>query len=180
MGRVSIPIVAFRDRKLPLICAKTGRRADKMVAVQAVAMPLWTWWLLPFGPLLFLLVRWLLRRQVTGWLPMSRSAAARLQQVRRLACASLLVGIASVLLDEVAGVPCTARVGLAGLATAVAAGLLEPVWSVGARLDRSSDRILLTRVHTAFCEAVAKDGDLSTGRRWRPDSRIRRASGDGE
>jgi hypothetical protein len=178
MGRVSIPIMAFRERKLPLVCAKTGRRADQMVAVQAVAIPLWTWWVLPFGPPLFLLVRWLMRRQVTGWLPMSRSAAARLRRVRRLGCASLLIGAASVLAEAVAGVPCLARVGLAALATAVAAGLFEPVWSVGARLDRSSDRVLLTRVHPAFCEAVAEDGDLSSG--WRPDDRIRRASGDGK
>jgi hypothetical protein len=177
MAEVSIPVAAFQRQELPLVCVKTGRRADWMVAVQAATALAWNWWLLPLGPLL-LLVRWLWRRQVTGWIPMSRAAAAQLESVRRLGCASLLVAVVSVVLGRLAGSPCLARIGVAALATGAAAGLLEPIWSVGARLDRSGNWVLLTRVHPAFCAAAADADDLPGGHRD-PHGQIREATGDG-
>jgi hypothetical protein len=177
MAEVSIPVAAFRRQELPFVCVKTGRAADRMVAVHASSAPAWTWWLLPLGPVLFL-VRWLGRRQVTGWVPMCRSAAVRLERVRSLGCASLYVVVVSLFLGRVAGSPCLARLGVTALAAGVAAALLEPIWSVGARLDRSSDRVVLTRVHPAFRAAAANAGDRTDGRRNRP-GQIRGATGDG-
>jgi hypothetical protein len=154
MAQIALPVAAFRDRQLPRVCVKTGGRAESMVAVWAILVPLWTWWLLPLGPLPFLLARWLLRRQVAGWLPMSRSAAARLDRVRRCGWLSLLVAVVSLVSGEVTGWLYLPRLGLGALAAAVIAGLVEPLWSVGARLDRSRDQVLLTRVHPEFCTAV--------------------------
>lgn len=179
MAEVSIPVAAFRRKELPLVCVKTGRGADRMVAVQASSASAWTLWLLPLGPVLFL-VRWLCRRQVTGWVPMSRSAAAQLERVRRLGCASLavVVVVVSLFVGGLANSPCLARLGVTALAAGVVAGLLEPIWSVGARLDRSGDRVLLTRVHPAFRAAVAAAGDLPGARRD-PYGQISGATGDG-
>lgn len=177
MAEVSIPVAAFQRQELPLVCVKTGREADRMVAVLAFSAPAWTWWLLPLGPVLFL-VRWLSTRQVTGWVPMSRSAAVQLERVRRLGCASLLVVVVSLFLGGLVSSPCLARLGVTALAAAVAAGLLEPIWSVGARLDRSGNRVWLTRVHPAFCAAAAAAGDLP-GRRRGPHGQISGATGDG-
>jgi hypothetical protein len=163
MGQVSVPVAAFRDRQLPLVCVKTGREAERMVAVQAVFIPVWTWWLFLLGPLVLQLARWLLRRQVTGWVPMCRSAAHRLERVRRFGWASLLAGVVPVLLGGLAGWPDLARPGVVALAVGIVAELVSPLWSVGARLDRAGGRVVLTRVHPGFCEAVA-DGGVSAGR----------------
>jgi hypothetical protein len=172
MAEVSVPLAAFQRQELPLVCAKTGRAADTMVAVPASSAPGWTWWLLPLGPVLFL-VRWFWRRQVTGWVPMCRSAAAQLERVRRLGCACLYVVVVSLFLGRLTSSPCLARLGVTALAAGVTAALLEPNWSVGARLDRSGDRVLLTRVHPAF-RTAAVAGDL-----YGPHGQIRGATGDG-
>jgi hypothetical protein len=158
VGQISVPVAAFRDGELPPVCVKTGGRAQRMVAVQATRTPRWTWWLLPFGPLAFLLVRWLLRRQVTGWVPMSRSAARQLEGVRWLGWVSLLLAVVSAFLGDLVGSPQLARVGLVALATAVAAELAAPLWSVGARLDPSRMYVALTRVDPKFHEAVVRGG----------------------
>jgi hypothetical protein len=178
MAEVSVPLMAFQRQQLPLVCVKTGRVADRMVTVHASSAPAWTWWLLPLGPVLLLLARWFWRRQVTGWVPMCRSAAARLERVRWFGCGGLYVAVVSLFLGRLASSPCLARLGVTALAAGVAAALVEPIWLVGARLDRPGNRVVLTRVHPAFRAAAADTGGLLGGRRHR-HGQIRRATEDG-
>ncbi len=166
MAKLVIPAATFHHGELPFVCVKTGHRADRIVAVPATRTPRWTWWLLLFGVLPFQLARWLMRRQTMGWVPMCRSAAARLQWIRLLSCASLPLGGLSVILGGLLGSPCLVHLGALALATAVGATLVEPVWSVRARLDPSGNRVLLSRVHPAFLAAVTEGKELP-GRRGR-------------
>jgi hypothetical protein len=155
MSQISVPVAAFRERRLPPVCARTGTPADTMVAVRASWTPPWTWWLLAGGVLPFLLARWLTRRQEPGWVPMSAPFASRIERVRQLGGGYLVAGITSLLVGWFAGSPCLVRLGVAAVALAVLAALLEPAWSVGARLDRSGRSVTLTRVHPRFAAAVA-------------------------
>jgi hypothetical protein len=89
---------------------------------------------------------------------MSRSAPRQLEGVRWLGWVSLLLAVVSAFLGDLVGSPQLARVGLVALATAVAAELAAPLWSVGARLDPSRMYVALTRVDPKFHEAVVRGG----------------------
>jgi hypothetical protein len=155
MSEVSIPVALFRERRLPPVCVRTGAPADAMVAVRANWTPAWTWWLLAGGVLPFLLARWLTRRHEAGWVPMSGPCASRVERVRQLAAGYLIAGITALFAGGVTGSPCLVQLGLAAIALVALAGLLEPAWLVGVRLDRSGEWVTLTRVHARFAAAVA-------------------------
>ena len=153
MSQVSVSAAAFRERRLPLVCARTGGPADAMVAVRASWTPRWTIWLLPAGIAPFLLARWLTRREQAGWVPMCGQCASRVERVRQLAAGYLVAGVTTLLVGGVTRSPCLARLGMAAIALAVLAALLEPAWTVGGRLDRSGEWVILTRVHARFAAA---------------------------
>jgi hypothetical protein len=155
MSQISVSAADFRERRLPLVCARTGDPADAMVAVQASWTPRWTVWLLLAGVAPFLLARWLTRRQQAGWVPMCGRCASRVERVRQLAAGYLVAGVTALLAGGLTRSPCLARLGIAAIALAVLATLLEPAWTVGARLDRSGGWVVLTRVHARFAAATA-------------------------
>jgi hypothetical protein len=142
---------------------KTGGPADMMVAVWVSRTPAWTWWLLPVV-VLFQLVRWLTRHRVVGWMPMSGVAGFRLLRLRWLGWTSLRVGALAALLGMLAGSTCLAGLSLAAVIVAVGAALLEPFWSIGARLDGAGERVLLTRVHPSFSSAAELGGASAANR----------------
>lgn len=74
---------------------------------------------------------------------------------RRIGGSYLVAGITSLLVGGFARSPCLARLGLAAIALAALAALLEPAWMVGAHLDRSGEWVILTRVHPRFAAATA-------------------------
>jgi hypothetical protein len=152
--RVSVPVATFQAAALPMVCAKTGAVADRMVCVQATTTASWTWWLLLGGPLPLQAARWLVRRRITGWIPMAARPAARLRRIRCVSLLGLAVGILAVLVGMLTGWPGLARLAVAGWALAIAAAMAEPISSIGARLDPSTGEVLLTRVHPKFGAAV--------------------------
>lgn len=152
--RVSVPVATLQAAALPMVCAKTGALADRMVCIQATTTASWTWWLLPGGPLPLQAAQWLVRRQITGWIPMAARPAARLRRIRCVSLLGLALGVLAVLVGMLAGWPGLARLAVAGWAVAIAAAIAEPIWSIGARLDPSTGEVLLTRVHPKFEAAV--------------------------
>jgi hypothetical protein len=162
MSRVSVPVAEFQAARLPMVCAKTGAAAVKMVYVHATAVADWTWWLLPCGPLALQAARWLARRRISGWIPMAARPAARLRQIRCLGLLSLAFGVVAALVGMLADRPGLARPALAGWVVAIAAAVVEPIWSVGAHLVPSKGEVILTRVHPGFLAAV-RDVEAGTG-----------------
>jgi hypothetical protein len=150
---VSVPVVIFQAA-LPLVCAKTGAAADRMICVQATTTASWTWWLLPGGPLPLQAARWLFRQRINGWVPMAARPAARLRRIRCVSLLGLVLGVLAVLAGMLASWPGLARLAVAGWAVAIAAAMGEPIWSIGAHLDPSTGEVLLTRVHPKFVAAV--------------------------
>jgi hypothetical protein len=155
MSQIAIPVDDFRERRLPLVCARTGAPADAMVAVRASWTPRWTLLLLAGGIVPFLVARWLSRRQEAGWIPMCGPCASRVERARQLGMGYLVAGVTSLLVGGLTSSPCLARLGMAAVALAVLAGTIEPALTVGARLDRSGAWVILTRVHPRFAAASA-------------------------
>jgi hypothetical protein len=154
MSQFSIPVATFQEQRLPLVCARTGAPADVMVTVRASWTPAWTWWLLAGGVLPFLVARWLTRRQRAGWIPLCGPCASRVERVRQLAVGYLITGITLLLIGGLARSPCLASLAIAAIGLAALAALLEPAWIIGVRLDRSGERVILTRVHPWFVAAA--------------------------
>jgi hypothetical protein len=77
VARAAAPIEDLQRGTLPPVCAKTGRLADGFATVTFVATPSWTWILLLFGILPFLIARYFARVKVVGHVPMSERALRR-------------------------------------------------------------------------------------------------------
>jgi hypothetical protein len=165
MSRVWVDAAAFQDEGLPMVCAKTGARADRMVCVQAAKAAGWTWWLLQYGPLPFQSARWLARRRITGWIPMAARPAARLKRIRYFSFLSLVAGTLAVIISMLISAPSLAQLAVVSLAVAITVAMVEPWWSVGAHLDPSADKVLLTRVHPRFRDAIQDVGSGTRGDR---------------
>jgi hypothetical protein len=158
MARVWVPLQSFQEGDFPSVCVKTGGLADRWVSVRAVWTPRWTWSLLQYTVLPFQVVYWLIREDATGWVPMSARAARRLGWIRYASLAGLATGV--LLLGSALAIGRREPIapGLAALLIAVTAGLSEPLWSIGAHLDRSTHCVLLRRVHPSFVAAIAAAG----------------------
>jgi len=149
---VEVTVEAFQSRRLPPICARTGEPATDWIAVAAVWTPAWTRWV-RWMPIL-LAVSWLTRRQLWGWVPLSAHPAARIRRIRQLGLVMLLIGTSLLLAALLAERPGLGWLGLAGQAVAMLIGLLEPAWSIDARLAFARNQIVLKHVHEGFRAAV--------------------------
>jgi hypothetical protein len=149
---IEVTVEAFQTRTLPPTCVRTGEPATNWIAVAAVWTPAWTRWV-RWLPIL-LAVSWLTRRQLWGWVPLSAHPAARIRRIRQLGLTMLLIGtllLPAALLVERPGL---GWLGLAGQAIAMLVGLLQPAWSIDARLDSGRNQIVLKRVHKGFRAAL--------------------------
>ena len=127
---------------LPRVCAKTGQPADGFKTLQFVSTPGWTWILLLFGILPFLIARYFAARRIYALIPMSDLA---LRRIRAFTWTYRIFFVAAVLLsatgwllsDQEDDVSVVLLIGLAMLIVTIA------FWSIGVALrvsDRSSAR----------------------------------------
>jgi hypothetical protein len=159
---------------LPPVCCKTGERTRLIVERKQRVIPPWTWVLLPFGVLPFVVVALLLtRRTVVVALPMSRRAARRLRTADRFGRLCLFFAVLTGLAAATGRSPLPWLVPVAlFVATALAYARAHMLW-VGVDLSYTTARLVhLTRVHPRFAEAVGYGPlavrDLSVSRlAWR-------------
>jgi hypothetical protein len=77
VARVAVTVEDLVAGTLPPFCAKTGAPADGFASVEFTSTPAWTWILLLFGILPFLIARAFSRVRVVGLVPMSDAALRR-------------------------------------------------------------------------------------------------------
>lgn len=141
---------------LPPVCCKTGERTRRTVERRHRVIPPWTWVLLPFGVVPFLLVALLTtQRTVMVALPMSRRAALRLRLAEVAARLALFLGVITALAVVTGSlqVPWPVPVGCIAVA-ALAYAVTQLLW---VRVDLSyttAKLVHLGRVHPRFAEAV--------------------------
>ena len=113
MAKVEVAVSDLERRYLPPVCVKTGGPADVGVAKTFVWVPGWTWILILFGIIPFLIARYFTARRVTLELP----ATSEVDRRRRNA------NVTTVLL-------CAGAIGL--LVYSSAQQILVLYWLVGA------------------------------------------------
>ena len=155
MERVRVPVDAFREGRLPEVCARTGAPADWLVRLRAYRTPRWTWSLLLLGVPVLLVARLLATQEVEGFVPLSDRALSRLDRVRVILQIELLLSILMLAVSFYGKWLALARLGVVALAIVTTTSVLgQRFCSVGARLDRDGRWVMLTRVHPAFREAL--------------------------
>jgi hypothetical protein len=164
MARTMAAVEDLKAGNLPRVCAKTGEPADGYATLEFRSTPGWTWILLLFGILPFLIAHAFATVRFTGILPMSDRALERAQSFRwtyRVIFALAVVEVVAALLfgSEVlawAG----AAVFFGGLLYFVIGAVV--VWPNGRVIG---DWVSLSFVHPRFAEAVDRwYGGVNAGR----------------
>jgi hypothetical protein len=143
---------------LPHVCAKTGQPADGFATLQFASAPGWTWILLFFGILPFLIARYFAARRIYARIPMSDLALRRIYAFtwtyRIFFVAAVLLLAAGWLLSEDQG----SIVLLIGVATLV---VTIAFWSIGWFFVFPTGRVedefvTMSFVHRRFADQVER------------------------
>jgi hypothetical protein len=149
---------------------QTGEPADRLLPVRATYVPRWTWLLLPFGWLAFMIARGFTTELATGLVPFSQAGLARkrAQAWARLGWGVLGAVLLLVVLYRVAW-PLALLGGCVLVALLSGLGLisaeLHATGAVGAHLDPENGAVVLWGVHDRFKQAVESG--------QRPDPEVR-------
>lgn len=153
MARILVRRGMFERGEFPPVCCKSGAHGDVYSAWEFSHMPRWTYVLILFGILPFLVASAFATVRLRGVLPISTPVQGRLKTARRWVWA---FGIGAVVLGIV-GMASSSPAALAPAAIALVAWLATVacvwVWSPNARLD-ADDVVELTNVHRGFVEAI--------------------------
>lgn len=139
---------------LPPVCVRTGEPTDELAAVRLDSLPEWTWILLLFGVVPFLIAVTFATERVAGRLPMSRRARERRRGHRRRAWIAGATALGLFAVASVAQTPWPVWFAVGALVVVLASlvGLERSLPS--ARPDRTGIGVHLRGVHPGFVEAV--------------------------
>lgn len=151
---VLVPRLALAEADLPDVCVRTGRPADARIEFRHRSTPGWTWLLLPFGIVPFVLANLFAGELVVGEVPVTRELVERQRRVRRLAALLLATGILVVVIGVVASAPWVVGTGLAVAVTGFGLYAYDAFTWIGARPDRTGLWVRMTRVHPDFAAAT--------------------------
>jgi hypothetical protein len=151
VARVVVALEVFQRGKFPPVCIKTGRPAELVGQVEAVAATGGVWSLVRLLPLLRRL--WPANRRARGEVPIARAAVRRIIGLRWVWAVVLLAGVA---LTGAAGSgsPSMLAAGRVLVALAGVLWLLAPWVTVEARVDPDGGTVELYDVHPRFKAAV--------------------------
>jgi hypothetical protein len=77
MAHTTATVADLENGNLPMICAKTGEKADILAPVDFTSTPSWTWILILFGFFPWLIARYFAKERITGQVPLSNAAVLR-------------------------------------------------------------------------------------------------------
>jgi hypothetical protein len=146
LARAAATVEDLKEGRLPPVCAKTGEAADDYVPIEFNSTPGWTWILLLFGIILFLIARAFSTIRVVGLVPFSEVARRRRRAFNWLCVGFLLVSVVvlvigirtdtAVVLTGVAMLIATALVALLGVPFVVPFGQVVGDWVWLSFVDR--------------------------------------------
>lgn len=153
MARITVGYTGLVNGQFPTVCCKTGVQTDSYVTWRFVETPSWTWVLLPFGFLPFVIARFATTKEFQGILPISPAAEGRLRRLGRIAMVSFVGGIAAVIvgLFSVGGV---AYVGFALLAVSAFCFAIGLAVTPDAKRDLDRGSVEIRNVHRTFVQTI--------------------------
>jgi hypothetical protein len=154
VARVAARVGDIEDGTLPPVCAKTGAPADGYSRFEALSAPGWTWILLLFGILPFLIARYFSTVRVVGLIPLSDAARRRIGMFNRLVVGLLVASLAVIAMGFV--LDTNRDVVVLGLAMLVAAILVMLFGRPFVLPDGTVERewVTLAYVHPRFADEV--------------------------
>jgi hypothetical protein len=152
MANAAATVADFTSGNLPKICAKTGVPTDSVARVVVTSAPGWTWILIVFGIVPFLIVRWIFSRKSVGRVPVTPAAMGRARSIRWVLFGVFVAGVALI----VASFAAETVVLLLGVVLVMASLLVgwgfPGTWWIGGHWQR--DWIWLTGLHPDFAGAL--------------------------
>jgi hypothetical protein len=136
------------------MCCKTGGPAGGTIVLRTRAMPAWTWILLFFGVLPFL-VAWVFAGvDLAGRLPISRDALDKASRVKQIGWGGGLIAAGTFIAALALDAPWLTPLAAAGLVIAVAAGVALWWYIPDARPLDQGRRVEILHVHRDFVDTV--------------------------
>lgn len=152
MARLAVARETFERGAFPPVCCRTGEHAGSYDTFEFSHTPSWTWILIIFGVLPFLIAAAFVSQRFVGVLPFSLRARARLAAGRRLVwvlgSSALVVGAAGLVAGD-------GWVLLSVLLAAAWLTAIAVVWRLAPTAKLDGTTVVLSNVHHAFVEAVA-------------------------
>lgn len=145
---------AARDGVLPAVCVLTGQPAQRYQRVTFTYVPGWTWVLLLFGIIPCLIARWFTAEKIPTALPISERARRDYRRRRDLTMATVVAGIALVIVGGASQVPGIALAGLGLLLLAALAMLVLGLWFIAVEPAPDPEFLVIRRAHPRFAAAV--------------------------
>jgi hypothetical protein len=152
MARITVASDALERGQFPPVCCRTGVHTDNYVRWNFVETPTWTWILLPFGFLPFVIARFATSKTFSGVLPISPNVVRRVRRLSQAAVVLAALGVAAFVAALATTVPVAIAFVLLGLA--VLAFVAELVGSPDARRDLRRGAVEIRNVHPTFVGTI--------------------------
>jgi hypothetical protein len=140
--------------ELPAVCAVSGQPTDLQVRTRFETLPDWTWILLLFGVLPFLVALVFATERIPALVPLHQDVLDRRRAHRRRGWLAGVAGAALLVLGMVADAAVPVWLGLAALGVVLLSLLGASRAFPRARPDRSGLGVWLRGVHPSFVAAV--------------------------
>lgn len=154
MARITVAYEAVQRGQFPPLCCKTGVHTDNYVRWRFVYSPRWTWVLLPFGIIPFIIARMFVTEEFDGVLPMSPKVVRRLNRLRLLTPIAGLLGIAGIVGGALVATTGLAVAGVVLLAIAALCLLAGTIMSPDCHRDLDRGAAELSSVHRRFVQTI--------------------------
>jgi hypothetical protein len=152
MASASATLADFGAGNLPAICVKSGVETRSFTRVRITSAPGWTWILILFGILPFLIVRYLFTKSAAGRVPVSPETGRRVRTIQWVLLAAVLAGIALIVVGLFGGtLVATAGFVLAVVALVILEGARGTWWISG---RATGNEVWLYGVHPNFARAL--------------------------
>ena len=152
MASAAATLVDFRSGNLPPICVKSGVETETFMRVGITSAPGWTWILILFGILPFLIVRYLFTKSVAGRVPVTGETERRVRTVQVVLLGLFFAGVALIVIGFVAGPVSALGGGLLAVASLVVLEGARASWWISGRV--TGDDVWLHGVHANFARAL--------------------------
>jgi hypothetical protein len=148
MARVDARVSDLERGTLPPVCTKTGVPTDGYTKIRFSSAPAWTWILLLFGILPFLIAQYFATVRIDAIVPMSEVAQRRVTVFNRLFIGLVILSLVVIAVGFVLDTQTAVLVGLAMLLAAVAMLLALPFVLPSGQV--SGEWVHLSAVHERF------------------------------
>jgi MFS family permease len=153
MARITVATEALTQGQFPPVCCKTGVHTDDYVRITFVETPGWTWILLPFGFIPFLIARLFVTTEFDGVLPMSPPFVRRMGRLRRVAQIAGVAGVGCLIAAMFVSTE-LAVLGFVLIGIAAACLIASTIMAPDAKRDVGRGAVEIKSVHRRFVETI--------------------------